>query len=52
MARGVDEGNLATIDVNDRSTDMLRNAASLTRRDAGVANGVEQRRFAMVDVAP
>ena len=51
MARGVDEGNLATIDVNDRSTDMLRNAASLTRRDAGVANGVEQRRFAMVDVA-
>ena len=50
VARRVDEGDLATIDVDDRSTDVLRNAASLTRRDAGVANGVEQRRFAMVDV--
>ena len=51
VARRVDEGDLATIDVDDRSTDVLRNAASLTRRDAGVSNGVEQRRFAVVDVA-
>ena len=36
--------------IDDRRTDVLRDAAGLGRRNAGLADGVEQRRLAVVDV--
>ncbi|MFQ9741677.1 MAG: hypothetical protein ACLRX5_03820 [Slackia sp.] len=51
MARGVNEGDLAAVDVYDGCADMLGNAARLARGNAGVANGVEGGRLAVVDVA-
>ena len=51
VARSIDEGDLAVVDLNLRSADGLRNAARLAGSNAGVTDGVEQRRLAVVDVA-
>ena len=51
VAGGVDEGDLAIADAHDRGADVLGDAAGLALGDAGVADGVEQRRLAVVDVA-
>ncbi len=48
---GVDEGDGATVNLDLRGTDGLRDAAGLALGDAGVADGVKQRRLAVVDVA-
>ena len=50
VARGVDEGDLAAVLVDHRRADVLGDAAGLGRGDAGLADGVEQRRLAVVDV--
>ena len=50
VARRVDEGDLLAVLVHDRRTDVLRDAAGLGRGDAGLADRVEQRRLAVVDV--
>ena len=51
VAGRVDEGDLPTVDVDHRSADVLRDAARLACGDAGVANSVEQRGLAVVDVS-
>ena len=51
VTRRVDEGDLAIADAHDRGADVLGDAAGLALGDAGVADGVAQRRLAMVDVA-
>ncbi len=51
VARGVDEGDLAAVDRHLGGADVLRDAAGLVGRHAGVADGVEQARLAVVDVA-
>ena len=51
MTRGIDEGDLAVINHDLRSTDGLRDAARLAGSDAGVTDGVEEARLAVVDVA-
>ena len=51
VAGRVDEGDLTIADTHDRGADVLRDAAGLALGDAGMADGVEQRRLAMVDVA-
>ena len=51
VARGVDEGDLLAVDFDDGCTDMLGDAARLARDNAGMANRVEQRGLAVVDVA-
>ena len=51
VAGRVDEGDLTIADAHDRGADVLRDAAGLALGDAGVADGVEQRRLAVVDVA-
>ena len=48
---GIDEGDLAVVDHDLRSTDGLRNAARLAGSNAGVTDGVEEARLAVVDVA-
>ena len=50
VAGGIDEGDLTIVDHDLRSADGLRNAARLAGSDAGVTDGVEQRRLAVVDV--
>ena len=50
VARGVDEGDLLAVVRDHGRTDVLRDAAGLGRRDAGLTDGVEQRRLAVVDV--
>jgi len=51
VAGGVDEGDRTTVDRDLRGTDGLGDAAGLARGDAGVTDGVEKRRLAVVDVA-
>ena len=51
MARGVDKGDLAVADVHHRRADVLGDAAGLAGHHAGVTDGVEQRRLAVVDMA-
>ena len=51
VTRGIDKGDLAVVDHDLRSADGLRNAARLAGSNAGVTDGVEQRRLAVVDVA-
>ena len=50
VARGIDEGDLAVVDHDLRSADGLGNAARLAGSDAGVTDGVEQARLAVIDV--
>ena len=51
VTRGIDKGDLAVVDHDLRSADGLRNAARLAGSNAGVTDGVKQRRLAVVDVA-
>ena len=52
VARGVDEGDLAAGGRGHLvGADMLGDAAGFARRHLGGANGVEQRRLAVIDVA-
>ena len=51
VAGRVDEGDLLTVLLDLIGADMLRDAASLAGNDLGVADGVEQRCLAVVDVA-
>ena len=51
VARRVEEGDLAAVDVDLVGADVLRDAAGLGGDDARVADRVEQRRLAVVDVA-
>ena len=50
VTRGVDEGDQAVVDRDLRGADRLRDAAGLALGDARVADGVEKRRLAVVDV--
>ena len=51
VARGVEEGDGAAVDVHGVGADVLGDAAGLACGDLGVADVVQQRRFAVVDVA-
>ena len=52
VARRVDEGDLLPVRRRHLvGADVLRDAAGLARRHVGLADGVEQRRLAVVDVA-
>ena len=51
MARGVDERDLAAVDHDLGSTDVLGDAAGLAAPNVGVTDGVEQAGLAVVDVA-
>ena len=52
VARRVEEGDVpSVVERHIVGTDVLRDAARLTRDDVGLADVVEQRRLAMVDVA-
>ena len=42
---------MLAVALHDRRADVLRDAAGLGGHDAGLADGVEQRRLAVVDVA-
>ena len=50
VARGVDEGDLAAVALDHVGTDVLGDAAGLAGHDVGVADAVEQRGLAVVDV--
>ena len=50
VTRRVDEGDLLAVDVDDRCADVLGDAAGLARNDAGMANRVEQRGLAVIDM--
>ena len=51
VARRVEERDLPAVDVDLVGADVLRDPARLGRDDARLADGVEQRRLAVVDVA-
>ena len=51
MARGIKENNLLALIIYFISTDMLGNTASLTRGNIRFADSVQQRGFAVVNVA-
>ena len=51
VARRVEEGDLAAVVVDLVGADVLRDAAGLGLDDRGLADRVEQRRLAVVDVA-
>ena len=51
MARGVEEGDGAAVDLDGIGADVLGDAARLAGDDVGVADIVEQRGLAVVDVA-
>ncbi len=51
VARRVEEDDVAAVGVHLVGADVLRDAAGLARGDVGLADGVEQRRLAVVDVA-
>ncbi len=50
VARRVEEDDVAPVRVNLVGADVLGDAAGLARGDVGLADGVEQRRLAVVDV--
>ena len=50
MARRVEEGDLLPLHGDAVGADVLRDAAGLARGDVGVADGVQQARFAVVDM--
>ena len=50
VAGRVDEGDLATVDVHDGCTDVLGDAARFTCGNASMADSVEQRGLAVIDV--
>ena len=51
VARGVEEGDLLAADLHGVGADVLGDAARLARGDAGLADVVQQRGLAVVDVA-
>ena len=51
VARRVEEGDRVAVVVDLVGADVLRDAAGLARGDLGLADGVEQRRLPVVDVA-
>ena len=51
MARGVEEGNGTAVDINVIRADMLSNTAGFAGDDIGMADIVEQRGLAVVDMA-
>src|SRR5690606_1656228 len=51
VARRIDEGDLLTILLDLVGADMLGDSARLARLDIGMADGVEQRGLAVVDMA-
>ena len=51
MARGIQEGDLLVAHLDAVRADMLGDATGLTLGDAGLADGVEQRGLAVVNVA-
>ena len=51
VARRVDERDLLAVDLHHRRADMLGDAAGLAGHDARVADGVQKRRLAVVDMA-
>ena len=51
VARGVEEGDLLAVDFHGVGADVLGDAARLARGDAGLADVVQQRGLAVVDVA-
>ena len=51
VARCIEEGDLAPIDLDLIGADVLGDAARLTRRHLRIADGVEQRGLAVVNVA-
>ena len=51
VARRVEEGDLPAVDVDLVGADVLRDPAGLGLDDGGLADRVEQRRLAVVDVA-
>ena len=51
VAGRVEEGDLLAVDLDLVGADVLRDAAGLLLGDAGLADGVEQARLAVVDVA-
>ena len=50
VTRGVDEGDLLVVVIDDRCTDVLGDASGLGLGDARLADRVEQRRLTVVDV--
>ena len=50
MTRGIEEGDLAIANVDLVGADVLGDATRLARHDAGLANCVEQRGLAVVDM--
>ena len=51
VARGIEEGDRAAVDLDGIGADVLRDAAGLTGGDVGVADIVKQRGLAVVDVS-
>ena len=51
VARGVEEGDLLAADLHGIGADVLGDAARLARGDAGLADVVQQRGLAVVDMA-
>src|SRR5579871_300484 len=51
VARCIDEGDPAVVDFHRICTDMLRDSAGFRRRHVGGADGIEERRFSVIDVA-
>ena len=51
VARRVEEDDRLAVDLDAVGADVLRDAAGLAGRDVGLADRVEQRRLAVVDVA-
>ena len=51
VARRVDERDLLAVDLHDRRADVLGDAAGLACGHARVADGVQKRRLAVVDMA-
>jgi len=50
VTRSVEEGNLASIELHVIGTDVLGNPSSFTGNDVSLADGVQKRGFAVIDV--
>ena len=50
MTRSVDEGDLTSVDINNRSTDVLSDAARLTLGNASLTDCIKKRCFAVVNM--